>query len=722
MRKTLLFIVVLLAFLTIYHFHSGSLAQGTEEVFIPSLYRGEWSRWLGPDGGNIVALAISPTNPQIMYAGTWGAGVFKSTNGGASWSAASNGLTILTINALAVDPNNPNVVYAGPYRDKLYKSVDGGQSWAFAGTGIQDQAIVYGIAIDPSDSDNVYIGTRGVSAPLGNGVTDWNGRLYRSTNGGTSWIESLANVNGDEKNQDDWAYAIVVDPSNGDKVYAAMHLNGVYQSTNSGVSWQPKNGPLSPPEQRITDLSGRAIVISRLDPSTLYYGVWHRTCVYKTDNAAVSWTHQNNGCGLPQIYNMALYPLANGNDIVYLATFNFLGVIKTDDGGITWESKGLSQDNIYSVAVPPNSQNTVFAGTQGDGLYRSTNGGDTWVHYQSGISNATVASILVQPEVNKPVYAVVPGSGVTRLLATGQPWQDYNLFLPYQDVSGLVRHPVNSNKLFAYTGSSGLYYTDLSQPAQGWLPITEGLPSGDLLPPLLAPDHPFASREDLEAEVEGPLPEIEFDVLSPMGNFASITALAFAPSNPNRAYITTLTSGTPHSGVYRSDDGGLHWENAGLDNHNATALAVSPLGYDVVYVATSATGVVFYTNSAGINWQETSLPTANIYTLAFAADGSRVYAGTNNGVYVRVGEGSWTFSGLGGIPVTALATNPAQPGRLYVGTTQGVYMSGDAGASWRAAYPELSAETIQSIGIDPLDPHFVYLGTKTRGIVQVYFP
>ncbi len=723
MRKTLLFKTVLLALLVAYQIHSsGGLAQTTEKLYIPSLARQQWTRWLGPDGGSIVALAISPQNPQIMYAGTWGSGVFKSTNGGATWSAASSGLTTMEINALAVDPNNSSVVYAGPYRDKLYKTVNGGQSWTFAGAGLQDQAIVYGLAIDPTDSNRVYIGTRGVSSKNGD-IYNWSGILYRSLDGGTSWTGVLQNVNGDENNQEDWAYSIAVDPANHNRVYAAMHLNGVYASTDTGATWQPKNGPALP-GQNITDLSGRSIIINPINPNILYYGVWHRTCVYKTDNAATSWTHQNNGCGLLQIYSMALHP--NQPDTVYLADFHdpilkqTLGVYKTTDGGIIWSPSGLSQDAIYSLAVDP-ATGYVFAGTSGDGLYRSTNGGSTWTHRQSGISNATAASILVQPDANKTIFAVVPGSGVTRLLAPGQAWQDYNLFLPYQDVSGLARNPSNPNRLFAYSNSSGLWYTDLNLPANGWIQVPGPLPSADSIPQLYAADHPLARREDLEAEVEG-IPQVgEKDLLAPMGNYAPITAMAFSTSSPNEAFLITLTTGQLHSGIYRSQDGGMTWGNAGLDNKDAVALAVSPLYPGIIYVATRTPGVIFYATTFS-NWQETYLPPTNFYALAFAADGSRVYAGTNNGIYVRIGEGSWTPLALGGVSVTALAVDPTRPGRLYAGTTQGVYMTQNYGESWNTAYPELSAETIQSIGIDTLDYHFVYFGTKTRGIVQVYFP
>ncbi len=83
----------------------------------------------GPDGGSILALAIDPANPAILYAGTDGAGVFKSTDGAGHWNAANTGLTSITVNALAIDPVTPTTLYAGTSAG-VYKSMDGGGHWA----------------------------------------------------------------------------------------------------------------------------------------------------------------------------------------------------------------------------------------------------------------------------------------------------------------------------------------------------------------------------------------------------------------------------------------------------------------------------------------------------------------------------------------------------------------------------------------------------------------
>ena len=135
---------------------STALSQTNIQVYLPLIANLDTSAWLGPDGGSVVAVALDPQNPETVYAGTWGRGVFKSVDGGASWLPATNGLDNLYIQSLAVDPLVPSVLYAGTYKDGMYKSLDGGQSWFAINTNIQAEAIVYTIAIDRSDSNYIY--------------------------------------------------------------------------------------------------------------------------------------------------------------------------------------------------------------------------------------------------------------------------------------------------------------------------------------------------------------------------------------------------------------------------------------------------------------------------------------------------------------------------------------------------------------------------------------
>src|SRR5206468_3479505 len=115
----------------------------------------EWTSH-GPGGGFITALAVDPQNPNTVYAGTIGGGVFKSANGGASWSAANFGLTAADVRALAVDPRNPSTVYAGTNGAGVFKSTNGGASWSAANSGLT-ATDVHALAVDPQSPSTVYV-------------------------------------------------------------------------------------------------------------------------------------------------------------------------------------------------------------------------------------------------------------------------------------------------------------------------------------------------------------------------------------------------------------------------------------------------------------------------------------------------------------------------------------------------------------------------------------
>jgi photosystem II stability/assembly factor-like uncharacterized protein len=185
--------------------------------------------WIGPYGGTIVAVAVDPTNPQVIFAGTFGSGVFKSTDGGSNWHSVNRGLTNLYIYSLAIDPVQPDTLYAGTYRSGMYKSEDGGSSWIWSNSGIQEDAIVYSIAIDPIVTSRLFATTRGAS---NGGSEPWNGVVYKSTDAGQTWTPSLWNVGG--MKVQDWVYSLAVNPNAPNQVFAATHINGPFRSDQYG--------------------------------------------------------------------------------------------------------------------------------------------------------------------------------------------------------------------------------------------------------------------------------------------------------------------------------------------------------------------------------------------------------------------------------------------------------------------------------------------------------
>ncbi len=243
-----------------------SAAQAITNITYLPLVSINLTGWIGPYGGYITTVVIDRYNPQVVYAGSWGAGVFKTQDSGQKWLSANLGLGNLYINSMAIDPKNSSTLYAGTYKNQIYKSTDGGNTWIWSGTGMQDQAIVYSIAINPVNTSIVYAATRGIS---NNGAPPWNGVVYRSTNAGQTWDPVLSNVGGESAQ--DWVYSLAVGPHDTKNVFAAAHEHGPYFSPNNGDSWYPlPNG--------IQDFSGRAIAINPASDDILYYGVWHDRC------------------------------------------------------------------------------------------------------------------------------------------------------------------------------------------------------------------------------------------------------------------------------------------------------------------------------------------------------------------------------------------------------------------------------------------------------------
>ena len=670
----------------------------TSHAYLP-LVSHDQSSWIGPYGGFLISIAINPTNPQLVYAGSWGAGVFKSQDGGQNWQASNHGLGNLYINSLALDPARPAILYAGTYKNQVYKSIDHGNSWTWSGTGMQDQAIVYAIAIDPLSPNTVYAATRGIS---NNGNPPWNGVVYRSNNAGQTWISVLQGVGGVDVQ--DWVYSLAVSPFHDNNVYAATHEHGPYHSATYGDTWYSMH-------EGINDDSGRAIAISPeyRDGTTIYYGVWHFDTLYKTINGGDDWFLANRTIAYTKVYNLAIDPL--NTDRVYLATFGH-GILKTGDGGLGWHPAGLQDDLLYNISIDPITSTILYAGTAGAGLHKSLDGGLSWQPSHKGIENAMATSVLVSPANSNRLFTSIYGAGVYQSTDRGRSWTTINSGLQDKFVHALVQDPTMPGVIYALTESGGLFQVDVDS-ATGWVKIGQGLPLSRTHQPAFSAEHPFATREMQEQNFN---PEISLEPNQTAT--VNLLVMKYAPSNPQIAYL-----GTGGSGVYRSINGGVNWSPAGLGGETIQSLAVDPAQANLVYAATGTPGSLKISPDGGINWADASLP-VTFYSLAASPTTPGIlYAGTSSGLY-SYAAGSWTQLGLAERAITAIAVDPSLPGRLYAGTSEnGAYFSTDAGLSWHVLDRNLIGITVQSIQPDPDFPNYIYLSTKTHGVfLSTKFP
>jgi hypothetical protein len=232
-------------------------------------------------GGRISDLAAHPDQPNVIYAGAASGGVLKSTNFGATWQSVFDGQPSLSIGALAVAPSNPNVIYVGAGEANaggdsstygglgVFKSRDGGQSWTWLG--LAATRYIGRLAVDPRDENRVFV------AAAGNLFSHNPERgVYRSNDGGITWEKTLFISDSTS------AIDLAIDPENPDIIYAAMwerlraphfrrmggSTSGVYRSKDGGATWTRLGNGLP---QRSPSVGRIGLAIAPSQPQTLYH-------------------------------------------------------------------------------------------------------------------------------------------------------------------------------------------------------------------------------------------------------------------------------------------------------------------------------------------------------------------------------------------------------------------------------------------------------------------
>ena len=263
----------------------------------------------GPEGGVVYALAVSRSNPDIVYAGTQSNGIYKSTNGGASWTEVLNQST----SAIEMAPSNPDILYT-TNREELFKSTDGGSSWAGINSGLPRLSIS-SIAVDPTNPSTVYFGAS-------------EARLFKSTNGGASWVEKSSGLPGSN------VASIAVDSSSPRTIYAGT-FSGVYKSTDGGDSWQPARRGLG-------SAALDTVVIDPVHPNILYAAT--DSGIFQSLDGGQDWNELSSGITNESMSRIALNP--SDTRSIYVSTVGS-GVIqqqirKPEIFSVNFEKKNLS--------------------------------------------------------------------------------------------------------------------------------------------------------------------------------------------------------------------------------------------------------------------------------------------------------------------------------------------------------------------------------------------
>lgn len=617
-----------------------------------------------------MSIAIDPRDSNLLYAGTVGAGVFKSQDGGSNWrSTALNSGTVI---ALAIDSSRFGTVFAAT-PGSLFKTADGGDSWRAINEGLPDVS-VEALAMDPENPNTLYIGISDVARPEASG-------LYRSTNGGEHWERTGLSGSG--------IHAVTVDPTSSRILYASPYVLGrscslgIAKSIDGGDTWTAA-------ERSGCGLAPSPIVVDPLNPSNVYAG-WIDGFFFKSGDRGGTWELRvfdpSGSTSFAQILSLAIDPSSPGT--LYAGTQRNL--FKTADGGQTWTPLPGVSGIVHALAIDSLSPSRVFAGL-GVGtspsvfaapLLRTEDGGSTWSEAGRGITNAAVTGLAVDPSAPLHVLATVPFSQVWDSRDSGARWSRIETNAT-EDLQRIVFDPSSSTTLYAgaYSGSSCLGVRVSRDSGRTWGPA--GLTLG------------------------------------------CVTRIVFDPSDPRAIYVAH------GAGIFKSMDAGATWASTSLTQY-VRDLAIDPLSTERLYAGTLQAGV-FVSVDRGIHWSSsnTGLPAqAGVPALVVSPADTRVlFAAVNSGnptngtVYKSLDAGGTWFpagAGLDGSRVNALVIDPGNPRRIFAGTDSGVFASMDAGTSWfRLSWGlPIASVTFLRFG-GPGGPLFA--GTSAWGVFDYEFP
>jgi photosystem II stability/assembly factor-like uncharacterized protein len=360
------------------------------DAFSPELSGGLRWRMIGPfRGGRTVGATGVVGRPNLFYVGVNNGGVWKTTDAGRTWTPIFDDQPTGSIGAIAVAPSNPDILYVGSGEglqrpdlstgDGVYKSTDGGKTWK--NVGLREGQQISAILIDPRDPERVFVAVLG--HPYG---ANRERGVYRTTDGGKSWSQSLF------RDENTGAMALAFDPAEPQTVYATLWASrhgpwengswqgsgsGLYKSTDGGAKWRQLTKGLPTAEQKLGRI-GCAVAPS--DPKRLYAIVDAPQLggLYRSTDAGESWERINDD---PRIWGRG-FDFAEvkvdpkDRDTIYVAN---TAAYRSTDGGKTFTCfKGAPGGDDYHTfwINPDDPQVLLLAGDQGATI--SVNGGKTW--------------------------------------------------------------------------------------------------------------------------------------------------------------------------------------------------------------------------------------------------------------------------------------------------------------------------------------------------------
>jgi photosystem II stability/assembly factor-like uncharacterized protein len=700
--------------------------------------------------GRVSQIAIHPSNGNVLIAGAAGGGVWRTSNGGASWGPRMELQPTLTIGAVAIAPSNPSIMYAASGEDGgdwnpawsgvgIYRSSNGGSTWTLM-TRVPSTRFS-AIVVHPKHPDVIYVaGNRG---------------LHKSVNGGATWRTNpgLGSLFDGQITDVVIGYEepVVVEttaldapalaelstlfpppPFNPERVYIGVYNNGVYRSTTAGEQF------------------GSSPAFTRLDgPGQLPAG------------SAVGWTKL--AIGRRGAHRSGFLAAKLGPDGSRIFT--------TIDGGTTWDEKAaniatVSYDEWCSViAVDPTDENVMYAGAAGS-LKRTTNGGATaadWTSINAGI-HADQQDIAFDPLDSRRIFLANDG-GVYRSTDRGTNWTLASGALAITQLYDIDLSEQDRDIVAGGAQDNGIYYRNGSG-------VWRNIPWGDGTQVAIDPTDPqifyFSSQNGLplylRRSVDGGASHQQLGQTGLSGSSPWITIIKLDPRDPianpadNRVVFVC-----GNSELFRSSNGGQTWQrvedgsgNPFQSSGEITALEFAPSDPAILYLATSS-GAVYRAVNGGANavdWTRIDTPGSPADALfpTSRVQAIRVNPGDPNHVWLVFGGSGVSFTGrpdmilnplgishlfrnpdatdingwvdasgqfpalsLPDVPTSAAALIDFDPLVAYAGTDVGVFRTTDGGVTWTAFQDGLPRSPVVELRFNRRFNR-LYAATMGRGV------
>lgn len=637
----------------------------------------------GLPSNTVLSIAVDPVNSQNVLAATF-EGIFRSTNGGATWKLSIGSLARLPGRQLLFDPSAAGLVYAGTSGLGVYRSTDHGMTWVSLTAGMGEQVIT-SLKIDPQEPGVVY-------ASATNGV-------FRIRSGQNQWTNLTYNL-----------------PPEGivNQVVPRMSDQGLLAAMNEGIYRLPSP---TATQWQVWSTSAARLVESNANGSIVHVAGIFESLLATLDDGAHFFPVDS---GIQNEFVGALAAItAGGNSIVYAGGAGGVDVTSEAFGGgdsPIWARAFESPGATFDVTPHPTNVGTLFIGHERAGVWKTTDFGDHWTHTSTGIVPARIVDLDHARTVDRTLYAGT-SEGMFFSRDQGLTWQTNVADSPTPVTA--VAADILRRKVAFYATSAGEVFRTFDA-GQSFQFVWSELPEGDWFRKLasagfhnlyaVTASGRLYTSDDLGVEFFPRGAEIKEEILS----------VATDHQDRSIAYAGTRTGG-----VYKTVDNAQHWTkvNQGITQLRIQSLAVDPNNASVVYAG--SVGAIFKSTQKGNSWIRLSsgLPKAAVVDLTVTPGDSQViYASVEDGgIYKSINGGQTWVRSAGGasfrgqIPVEASQSSKQV---VFSGThLKGVQRSANAGSTWSPSNSGMDL-FVRSVEIDPRNPSNMYAGSLSSGVFK----